>query len=293
MFSRLRPKVPGSISAHKLVTRGSGRRELLSSKPAKRGILSKRGAIVILGDRQVYVVAVALFLLAMGGAWGQSTSEWDLEGTLGQRRIGMTILVSGSNTIAGSHYFYAKYLQDIPLTGAIQGSTITLKEPAGGNFVLHFVGNGSEGNKPLDFSNSVGLSGTWAKGTTILPVKLEMGGVSPTPANGRRYESVTDESNAAFEAKVRGFLTAVLSGDRTAAARFVSFPLRVNQAGKSHMIRSEKQLAAEWDRVFTPASLAEFKNAIPHDMWVRNGQVMLGNGIAWFGAKGAESINVP
>jgi len=32
---------------------------------------------------------------------------------------------------------------------------------------------------------------------------------------------------------------------------------------------------------------------VPHDMLVRNGQVMLGDGLAWFGAKGAVALNLP
>ena len=41
------------------------------------------------------------------------------------------------------------------------------------------------------------------------------------------------------------------------------------------------------------ACLDAFRNAMPHDMFVRNGQAMLGDGVAWFGAKGVQTINVP
>jgi hypothetical protein len=46
-------------------------------------------------------------------------------------------------------------------------------------------------------------------------------------------------------------------------------------------------------RIFTTACVDAFKDAMPHDMFVRNGQAMLGDGVAWFGDKGAQSIDVP
>jgi len=107
------------------------------------------------------------------------------EGTLGSTRIGLTLVVKGGNAITSGHYFYAKYLTDIPLTGAMQSSALTLKGQDGGTFALKFTGNGSEGGKPLDFSNSVGLEGTWSNGAKTLPVKLSAGGQSAVSASGR------------------------------------------------------------------------------------------------------------
>jgi hypothetical protein len=112
-------------------------------------------------------------------------------------------------------------------------------------------------------------------------------------ANTRWYKDVTSESDSAFEAKVQGFYKAVLSGDRATAARYVDFPLRVNHNGKSRTVHSEAELSAQWNEIFTPACIDAFRQAIPHDMFVHNGQAMLGDGVAWFGAKGAQVINVP
>ena len=229
-------------------------------------------------------------------AWGQAadgSNRVSLTGTLGQTQIGMTLHLKDMNAIESGHYFYSKYLKDIPLTGKLQGSVVTLQEPEGGTFTLHFKGNGSEAGKPLDFNNSVGLEGTWTKSATTLPVKLGISGMSESPVNARWYESVTGESDAAFEAKVQGFYQAVLSGDRAAAAQYTAFPLRINHSGKSRLVRSAVQLSTEWPQIFTPAYLAALKKAMPHDLFTRNGQAMLGDGIAWFGAKGVEAINVP
>jgi hypothetical protein len=131
------------------------------------------------------------------------------------------------------------------------------------------------------------------KSDSSYPVKLQMEQSSQGAANARWYEDVTSESDAAFEARVRGFYKAVLARDRTKTARYVDFPLRVNRNGKSRMVKTAAQLSAEWSQIFTPACVDAFRNAMPHDMFVRNGQVMLGDGVAWFGPKGAQVVNVP
>jgi hypothetical protein len=237
------------------------------------------------------------FIFALGAplAIGQTPagSQISYEGTLGQARIGLTLVVTDGGSITGGHYFYAKYLTDIPLTGSTQPGSVSLKGEDGGAFALKFVGNGSEGGKPLDFNNSVGLEGSWSKDGKSLQVKLTGAGMATVPASGRWYEQVTEESDSAFEAKVRGFRQAVLAGDKAAAARYVDFPLRVNQNGKSHMVRNTAELAAQWDKIFTPGYLEILKKDIPHDLSVSRGQAMLGSGDVWFTSKGASALNLP
>jgi hypothetical protein len=215
------------------------------------------------------------------------------QGTLDATRIGLTIIAKGSQELTGGHYFYAKYLADIPLTGKIHSGGLTLVGQDGGTFTLNFKGNGSEGGKPLDYNNSVGLVGTWSKGGETLPVSLGMSGQSAVPKSGRWYENVTDESDVAFEARVQGFYTAVLTGDRAGAAKYVAFPLRVNHNGKSQMIHSAAELSAHWDKIFTASYLENLKKDLPHDMGISNSQAMLGAGDVWFGAKGATALNLP
>lgn len=222
-----------------------------------------------------------------------TVSKVTFAGTIGQSRIGMTLLVNVAGKVIGGHYFYAKYLKDIPLTAGTQGSGIILYEPEGGQFALRFKGNRSEAGKPLNFRNSVGMEGRWMKGASSYPVALQVEGSIEGPANARWYQDVTSDSDAAFESKVQAFYKAVLSGDRAIAARNVDFPLRINHAGKSRIVHSAAELSTQWNEIFTPACIDAFRNAMPHDMFVRNGQAMLGDGVAWFGPKGAQAINVP
>ena len=238
---------------------------------------------------------VLLFTLCFGlivsSSEAQDAQNITYDGSLGQIHIGLTLTVKGSNVITGGHYFYAKHLTDIPFTGNLQAGQMTLQGSDGGTFVLKFKGNGSEAGKPLDFTNSVGLNGTWSKDGKQLPVSLASGGQSA--AGGRWYENVTAESDAAFEARAQAFYKAVLAGDRAAAAKNTDFPLRVNQNGKSHKITTAAELGAQWDKIFTPAYLDKLKQDMPHDMSVVQGQAMLGSGDVYFGAKGATALNLP
>lgn len=170
---------------------------------------------------------------------------------------------------------------------------LTLRE-ANGTFDLHFVGNGSNGDQPLDFSNSVGLAGSWNGGGKTLPVSFNLEGMSFADANtGHRYGMITNETDDAFEARAQGFYFAALKGDPKQAARFVHFPLRVNWSATHHeMIDSASQLAANWNRIFTPKYLAALRDVVPHDMPVIKSQyAMLGAGLAFFTDKGVEVLN--
>jgi hypothetical protein len=242
-------------------------------------------------ERRLYR-AFGVFVLALC-AFAHAQNRITYTGTLGEARIGLTLLVNDSGAIQGGHYFYAKYLKDIPLSGSFANGRVTLNESGGGVFTLAFKGNGSENGKPLDFNNSVGLQGAWTNAGKSLPVKLDSASADVVQGNSRWYEDVTQESDAAFEARVQGFRTAVLAGDHAAAARYVEFPLRVNSGGKSRTIRIAAQLSAQWGSIFTLQCVSALKNAVPHDMFVRNGQAMLGDGVAWFGPKGAQAINIP
>lgn len=240
----------------------------------------------------MHYIAFAVFLFAATIAQAQATvNRVSFTGVVGQNKIGMTLLVNAAGTVTGGHYFYAKDLKDIPLTVSTQGSGLLLYAPEGGQFALSF--KGGQPSQSRSFRNSTRLEGRWLEGASSYPVELHIESTSQGPANARWYQDVTSDSDAAFESKVQSFRKAVLDGDRTAAARFVDFPLRVNRGGRSSEIRSAAALSSHWDSIFTPACVDAIKDAMPHDMFVRNGQTMLGNGVIWFGPKGAQAINVP
>ncbi len=217
-------------------------------------------------------------------------TNWDMTGTVGPYPIGLNATVRDYRMVADSYYFYGSRLTNIPLTVSQQGDTLVLTEAGGGVFRLHLVGD--SGGEPLSFYTSTGLAGTWTGGGKTLPVTLSFGTSRDGGLPSRRYGDVTSQSDAQFEAMVRRLVKAAVSGDKATAAAAVSYPLRIN-GSKSRTIRNKAELTAQWASIFTPKVIAEFRTAMPHDMFVRNGMAMLGNGVAWFNAKGLAALNLP
>jgi len=143
----------------------------------------------------------------------------------------------------------------------------------------------------MTFSNSTGLSGTWPQGPKTLPVEISLDSAYGGVRRERHYEEVTDQPDAVFEARVGGFLKAVLKGERATAARFVAYPLLVKDGVRARTIRNRAELLARWDKIFTPKFVAKLRTAVPHEMFVRQGSAMVGDGDIWFDAKGAKVIN--
>ncbi|MEJ8857772.1 hypothetical protein WKW79_24585 [Variovorax robiniae] len=220
------------------------------------------------------------------------TIEFLYEGALGTDAIGMTLVpAKGAEGQLTGHYFLGKALTDIPLTGSQQAGRLLLLEPGGGVFDLELVGAGNGGGPPPEIGNSIGATGTWTQAKRRLDVTL--GNTGKRESSARRYEKVTSETDAAFEARVQDFHKAVLASEKAEAARFVDYPLKVKQGGKTRQIANAEQLVAGWDQVFTKPCIEALKVALPHDMFVANGQAMMGSGVIWFGAKGAAVINLP
>ena len=231
-------------------------------------------------------VGWAVVMAMVTTARSDDTKSWGLEGSLGASRIGMTLVLANGEVRPGSHYFYQKYLKDIPLTGTV-GNEIVLHEPGGGTFTLHAEGGDAT---PQDLENSTSLRGAWNGGGKTFPATLGLGSIA-TFAPGHRYADASDVSDAAFEAQVQGFTAGIMAGDRAAAMRHVAFPLRVN-TGEGHFftVETPAQLDAAWPRVFSAAWIAALAKEPPHDMGTIQDQVALGAGLAFFDRKGKLSI---
>jgi hypothetical protein len=67
--------------------------------------------------------------------------------------------------------------------------------------------------------------------------------------------------------------------------------LRVNGTHHSLTIPDEAELKANRTRIFTPGFLAKLQMDVPHEMFVHNGEAMLGDGELWFDDKGLIALN--
>lgn len=105
-----------------------------------------------------------------------------MSGTIGRYPIAVGMTLRDYIQIVAAHYSYASKKVAIPLAGHVDGEQITLNEPEGGVFHLHFITSDASAPKPLNFWTSTGLVGTWTKGNVTLPAKfsfVETGGDTP------------------------------------------------------------------------------------------------------------------
>jgi len=234
------------------------------------------------------ILAVLLALCA-APAMADEVEHYALLGTLGPDRVGANLAIRDHKVFVAGHYFTAAARVDIPLSGEISGENVTLTQGDGARFELHFETGDASAKHPLDFYTSTALVGQYVRGDMRLPVRLGFDHVGG-PQGDERYQDATTASPAAFEALVARFLDGAQAGDRAKAAGAVHYPLRVN-AARRMVLRNRAQFTRRWAKIFTPCYLATLKEAVPHEMFVRNGAAMVANGAAWFTAKGASSLN--
>ena len=214
----------------------------------------------------------------------------EMLGTVGPYRIGLNYTVRRHTDLVTAHYFYASQLKDVSLRGAVHGESVDFEGADGSIFHLQFVGNGSNGTLPLTFYNSVGLRGSWILGNHNFPVDLRMQHSTENPGT-RLYVQVTDQPDSIYEAFVAKAREAILNGNVNEAAKYIHFPLRINGIHHSLTIRNATELKANWSRIFTPEFLTKLREDLLHEMFVHEGEVMLGDGELWFEDKGLVALN--
>jgi hypothetical protein len=241
------------------------------------------------------IVVLALTFSIVATAQSASSKDHELEsmearGTIGPYRIGLNYTVRHHTELVSAHYFYVTQLKNIPLRGAVRGGEVELEGEDGSTVRLHFVGNGSNVKEVLTFYNSIGLSGSWTLERRTLPVDLRFQHSTENPGE-RLYAQVTDQSDSAYEAMVASLRQAILDGNVPEVAKHTEFPLMVNGTHHSLVIRNAAEMKASWSRIFTPEFLSKLRMDVPHEMFVHEGEVMLGDGELWFGDKGLISLN--
>lgn len=213
-------------------------------------------------------------------------------GTMGTKQIGLALVTRGKEVLAGTHYFRADDLTDLPLTGTL-GSVSSLTDAQGRCFTLRFSGPERDGRAPTSLDDSTGLSGSYTdESGKRVEVKLSLTTMRQSDKlPDRWYEQVTRKSDSAFEQHVRGFHKAVLAGDAQAAAKHIGFPMRVNAGRTGMTITSAADLKAKWNKIFSKAWLESAAQSMPHDLPVLQGRAMLGDGLAYFSDAGAVVVN--
>jgi hypothetical protein len=215
----------------------------------------------------------------------------EYRGTLGEKtQIGMS-LYAKDQSLQGS-YFYKSHLTDIPLTGrhtAARDISLSEMDSANhpkGTFLLHFAESDPDFQTSTPLQAEV-LQGKWvsADGKSSYPVYLQLEHDCATPGQ-TRYGIAGATSDALVEKNAQAFYNAVVAGNRTAAAKYVSYPATFFQGGKRVSIARPAEFLKDYDQLFTTAFVEQIAKAIPHHMFVNAQGIMLADGAVWFDAEG-------
>jgi len=87
------------------------------------------------------------------------------------------------------------------------------------------------------------------------------------------------------------FKDALARGNRDAALRLFDYPFRVNGGTKPRVFKTASSLSKGYAKVFTPGVLEKIGKAEPAAVFCRDGQAMLGDGIAWANPTGIAILN--
>ena len=232
--------------------------------------------------------------LCLAGAASAMTDDW--VGDIGKRGIGLTLSVSTGKTAASGndfegYYFYNDVMKNLPIERERQdGKSYMYEVNAAGQRVSKFVCSYPAKDPRGHFKGKIDgevMVGTWSKmdGSNSTPFYLSK--QSGVGAEGeKRYAMVGVKDDAAFEKKVQKFRTAVLTGDKKTAASMINFPISCNVSGKSRNIANSAQFIKNFDRIVNPEYKKAMQEAVPHNLFVNDQGVMLGNGQVWFESDG-------
>jgi hypothetical protein len=235
-------------------------------------------------------ISVTLFfiLFCLTLAAGAQT-RWlhDFEGTVGTAKIGLTLSSTETGKFergddVGCSYFYVSQLKDIALKCSIdRNGNFTFKE-------LDERGKTRAVFKGKFLQNQIDRAeGTWTRAgeARSLPFKMRFfQGVGAE--NGNRYAQIEAKDPAKFEAMVRDFRSAVISGNKQKAVAQIKYPISVSVDGKRVRVRTKAAMLTYYDRVFTKEFIADLSKTVPHNMFAKYTGAMLGSGIIWFWGDG-------
>jgi hypothetical protein len=222
---------------------------------------------------------------------------WEYRGTLGENtKIGMS-LFGGGTELTGS-YFYFRHQVDIPLTGSYSGArdiTLIEKQSDGtprATFTLHDVEHDPRFSSKVPLQGEI-LQGTWASsdGKKSLLVFLQMATNCPKPGD-RWYPIAGDTDDQTVEQNAKAFYEAILHGNRTEAAKYVSYPCTYIRNGKRLSLKESAEFLQQYEQIFSPAFVAEIAKDVPHHMFSNWQGIMIADGAVWFDAQGkAKHLN--
>lgn len=237
------------------------------------------------------------FLLVFSGTlYAKENSDWEelnnYTGTIADNlKIGMTLVMTGKD-VSGV-YFYNKWLQDIPIAGSMKDNrSIVLNEydqngQIKGMFKGHFLEHASEfGNQKTPLKYEV-IEGVWSHpdGVDSKPFRLVMDNATYRPIGSGRYYVAGFNNDKDVEVFAQNVWKAIIDTNKEKLASMVAYPINVHIGRKNVKVKNKSSFIQNYDQIFYKDFYEKVKRSIPHNMFVRDMGVMLGDGEIWIGLR--------
>lgn len=229
------------------------------------------------------ILSLLLILGASLVAIGQPLTKkayTDFKGTLGGKNIQMSLYCFTNNDLAGHYYFTEgnQAYEKITLQGSLKGNQITLRGYDYSNGSNETIIEELKGEKAQyqDFAGECVVSKTQQK----MAFKLKVNTVVNTPTFGKRYAdlSLYDDQIERFVKKLKA---AILNKDQEFLTHVVQYPIKVKIKKRLRTIENKKAFKKRFEYIINNHLLEQVKQVNPYDLFMRNGQMMLGNGCIW------------
>lgn len=240
------------------------------------------------------LVTVALIPLKVVAGCDGFKPEWihNYNGTIGEK-YKVRVSFTGSPDQVEGVYFYAKQLKDIHLAGKIvAGKEIILDElnanrKVTGRFEGKFIESDPQGKFDGSKLQCEVIVGFWQKANSSDKLALYLSMESSTSGTLQsRYSEAGADNDELIHRNAQKFRDAVKANKKEVVAKLVTYPIKVALNGKETVIKSQRELIANYAIVFSPKYREAIVNAAPRNMFANASGIMLGNGEVWFGADG-------
>jgi hypothetical protein len=108
---------------------------------------------------------------------------------------------------------------------------------------------------------------------------------APLAASDREMDTTLDQlftSHQAYHVFFDNLRIQVVAKNKTAVAKLVSYPMRIQFQGKNIQIKNQQQFIQHYDTIFTPDLVNALAKQQYKDLFANSQGVMVGNGMLWF-----------
>lgn len=209
-------------------------------------------------------------------------------GTIDKYKIGMSLKFAG--TSVQGDYFYVSQRKNIAVRGTVGNGKEDRQRGIDRTIVLEELDQNGQPVARFELEGLTGcpeMQGSWRKRGSGKTLGVSLTMEADTSGDlAHRYRGAGAASDDVVNQAAYAFWLAVKEGKKQAVAQAMHYPVEANIKGRRTALPDSAALLANYDTIFTRAYRQAILESVPHNMFSKGPDIMLGHGHAWFNAKG-------